>query len=149
LNAAFVRASRGEGATGKGGYWTVDPTYERYFVNGHFKLPGNEAKSSCKRARSDENEMSTTTVVTSKKHSSTQQTVREKLRQVKDNIEAAVQITLQLRREKEVKPSKKKIRVEVSESVEKVTETINNDNGEGITFYNTQCTGILSITCIC
>jgi len=133
LNAAFVRASRGEGATGKGGYWTVDSTYERYFVNGHFKLPGNEAKGSCKRARSDENEVGTTTFI-NKKNSSTQnptQTVRERLRQVKDNIEAAVQITLQLRGEKEVKHSKKKARIEVVENVEKVTETISNDNNEG------------------
>ncbi|RIA98131.1 hypothetical protein C1645_686100 [Glomus cerebriforme] len=141
LNAAFVRASRGEGATGKGGYWTVDPTYKRYFVNGHFKPPSNEAKGSCKRARSDENEVITTTT-TNKKNDSAQnptQIVRERLRHVKDNIEATVQITLQLRGEREVRPSKKKAGVEIVKNVEKVTETM---NVEGKNYLcNTRYTG--------
>jgi hypothetical protein len=135
LNAAFVRASRGEGVSGKGGYWMVDPIYERYFVNGHFKPPSNETKSSYKRTKTDENEMiiatNRTTAFTNKKNGTTQnhkQIARERLRQVKDNIEAAVQITLQLKEEKNVNSLKKKARVEIVKNVEKVTETI---NGEG------------------
>ncbi|CAB4483830.1 uncharacterized protein OCT59_019480 [Rhizophagus irregularis] len=137
LNAAFVRASRGEGVTGKGGYWMVDPKYERYFVNGHFKPPSSETKSSYKRSKLlDENEMiittSKATAVANKKNGTIQshkqshnQVAREKLRQIKDNIEAAVQITLQLKDEKNVSSLKKKAKVEIVKNVEKVTETIN------------------------
>ncbi|GBC06966.1 hypothetical protein RclHR1_07170007 [Rhizophagus clarus] len=127
LNAAFIRASRGEGVTGKGGFWMVDTTYERYFVNGHFKPPSNETKNSYKRTKSDENAMITptskTTAVINKKNGTTQnhkQIVRERLRQVKDNIEAAVQINL-----------KKRARVEIVKKAENVIETINDEGKKG------------------
>ncbi|CAG8527721.1 7568_t:CDS:2 [Funneliformis mosseae] len=128
LNAAFVRASRGEGATGKGGYWTVDPIFERYFVNGHFKPPGNETKNAYKRARSDENEITpNTTNSTHHKNGSATQKVREKLPRARNNIEATVQIAQP--RRGETAPSKKKVKVErIMENVNKVTEKINNDN---------------------
>ncbi|CAI2176108.1 15237_t:CDS:2 [Funneliformis geosporum] len=123
---AFVRASRAEGATGKGGYWTVDPLYERYFVSGHFKPPGNETKNSYKRARSDENEITPNTNATKlSTHNKNGSAARVKLQRPKNNnIEAEVQL-----RRGEICSSKKKIKVEgVMESVNKVTETINNDN---------------------